>query len=95
MQIVWKEWKTEPRMGHGVHFHDLRRPRDMNLVAWLEDFYWLHGNPEVVTILCIPPDTITTVNMLTATKRIISKHVKKKKLIVGSFSRYIEGWAGT
>ena len=25
MKIVWKEWTTEPRMGHGVHFHDLRR----------------------------------------------------------------------
>ncbi len=38
MKIVWKEWTTEPGMGHGVHFHDLRRPRDRNLVAWLEDF---------------------------------------------------------
>jgi hypothetical protein len=95
MKIVWKEWKTEPCMGHGVHFHDRRRPRDRNLVAWLEDFYWLHENPEVVTILCIPPDIITTVSMLTATKRIISTYVKKKKLIIGSISRYIEAWPNT
>lgn len=95
MKIVWKEWTTEPRMGHGVHFHDLRRPRDRNLVAWLEDFYWLHENPEVVTILCIPPDTITTASMLTATKRTISKHVKKKELFIGSISRYIEAWPNT
>jgi len=45
--------------------------------------------------MCIPPDTITTISMLAATKRIISKHVKKKELFIGSISRYIEAWPNT
>ena len=95
MQIVWKEWTDEPSTGHGVQFHDRRRPHETNLIAWLEDFYWLRENPEVVTIWCIPPDTITSVKKLTAIKKTISKYVKNKELIIGSISRHIKAWPNT
>jgi hypothetical protein len=96
MQIVWKEWTTVPNVnafGHGVHFHDLRKPRDTSLVAWLEGYQWCHENPEVVTIWCIAPDTITTMDVLTAMKRAINKQVKDRKLPLGSISPHIAGYA--
>jgi hypothetical protein len=94
MEIVWKEWTTVPdknSFGHGVHFHDIRKPRDTSLIAWLEGYRWSHENSKVVTIWCIAPDTITTIDVLTEMKGVISKQLRNKKKLFGLISPRIEG----
>jgi hypothetical protein len=95
MKIVWKEWKITPdehSFGHGVHFHDCRKPRNASLVAWLEGYKWLHARPKIVTIWCIVPDIITTVNVIEVMQRAIDMHVKNKTLPCGRIAPYIDAW---
>jgi hypothetical protein len=93
MKIIWMEWKTVPdehSFGHGVHFHDSRKSCDMSLVAWLEGYEWLHGNPDTVQIWCITPDAITTASSLTVMKRDITAYVQSKKVPCGKISPNIQ-----
>ncbi len=41
MNIEWRVWTDMPNefsFGHGVHFHDNRKPRETSLVAWIEGY---------------------------------------------------------
>ena len=93
MRIIWNTWETTPdawAFGHGVHFHDCRKPSDHSLVAWLEGYEWLHGNPKVVPVWCIAPDSITTEDVLTAMREAITTHLKKKKVPSERISPHID-----
>lgn len=94
--VVWREWGSVPitgNFGHGVHFHDRQKPRMDSLVAWVEGYEWLHGNPDSVVIYCIAPDAITTQPVLRAMKAAITRRLKKCRTICGNITRRIEGIA--
>jgi len=98
MKIVWKEWIITPDQhdfGHGVHFHDCRRSREANLAAWLEGYEWLHERPKIVTVWCIPPDSITTVTEIQLMQGAIETYVKNKKLPCGRIAPHIDAWPNT
>jgi hypothetical protein len=83
VNIIWKEWQTVPEtwsFGHGVAFHDLNRPREASLIAWIKGYVWLHDNPETVEIFCIAADSITTVSILERMKEAIAEYVRKKDI---------------
>lgn len=82
MIIEWKTWTSVPDVGsfgHGIHFHDNKKPWDTSLVAWIEGYEWSHGNPKTIEIWCIAPDEVTTSRTLTAMKKTIEAYIKNKK----------------
>ena len=96
MRIVWKEWDVAPYdcpFGHGLQFHDRRKPRGASVVAWLEGFEWYHADPETVVIWCIPPDAITTTSVLTSAKKAIEEIVQGRQIPAGDVTPRIRGWA--
>ncbi|MFZ4441509.1 MAG: hypothetical protein ACOYOS_24120 [Syntrophales bacterium] len=98
MRIIWKEWAITPSVndfGHGVHFHDCRRPADADLVAWLEGYKWLHAKPKIVTIWCIAPDDITTQDVIGEMQKAIEIHVKNNRLPCGRIATNIDAWPNT
>jgi len=83
MRIRWHEWTVVPdfhEFGHGVHFHDIEKNRDCSLVAFLDSYEWLHGNPPEVVINCIKPDAITTQKVLDAMKVKVEQLVRSKNI---------------
>lgn len=96
MNICWREWTTIPsekHFGHGVHYHDIRKQNRNSLVAWLEGYEWLHGNPGTVTVWCISPDGITTKDDLDEMKQRVESCIHKKDVPCGRITPYIEGHA--
>jgi hypothetical protein len=90
MEIVWIEWTTTTdslTLGHGVCFHDRKREREEDLVAFVDGFEWLHGNPRQVTIRCIKTDKLTTSRTLNAFKRVIEDYVRRKEVPSGMLTR--------
>ena len=93
MNIEWKIWTSVPYelpFGHGVHFHDNFKQWDKSLVAWIEGYEWLHGNPETIQIWCIAPDEVTTPQILAAMKRSIKAKIKHKILLCGNITPRIK-----
>ena len=91
--IEWKTWTSVPNVwsfGHGIHFHDNSKQWDTSLVAWIEGYEWLNGNPETIHIWCIAPDEVTTPRILAAMKKSIEAKIKNKKLPCGNITRRIK-----
>lgn len=96
MIVDWKIWTSVPSVGsfgHGVHFHDDLKPWDTSLVAWIEGYEWLHGNPKTIEIWCIAPDDVTTSRILSAMKRSVEAKIKNKMMLCGNVTRRIKACA--
>jgi hypothetical protein len=92
MKIIWQEWTVVPdfhKFGHGIHFHDKRKERDASLVAFLDGYEWLHGNPPEVVIYCIKPDAITLPRVLNAMKAKVEELLPSKSIPDGMITRRI------
>jgi len=93
VRITWSEWTVVPNpwsFGHGVHFHDRKKPRESDLVAFVDGYRWLHENPEEVVVHCIKPDEVTTKRTLDAMKRRIESLLLAKSVPCGIIARRIE-----
>jgi hypothetical protein len=83
MKIIWNEWTVVPdfhHFGHGIHFHDKKKEWESGLVAFVEGYSWLHGNPPEVLVNCIKPDSITTPKVLNAMKVKIEELLRSKRI---------------
>jgi hypothetical protein len=97
MKIIWKEWPVVPdfhHLGHGIHFHDQKKEWESSLVAFVEGYGWLHGNPPEVVVNCIKPDSISTLKVLNAMKSKVeellrSKHIPKHMFLESMITRRI------
>jgi hypothetical protein len=80
--FIWTEWEGNPPsdFGHGVKFHDKKRGEPNDIVAFVEGFDWLKGNPKQITIHCIKPDAVTTRKTLDSFKKMIEEHIRKRDL---------------
>ena len=86
MKIMWKEWTVVPdfhHFGHGIHFHDTKKEWGSSLVAFVDGYAWLHGNPPEVVVNCIKPDFITTAKVLNAMKAKVEELLKSKRIPKG------------
>jgi len=95
MKLIWKQWQTIPSIssfGHGVHFHDMRKARQTSLVAWVQGYQWLHGNPEEVVIWVIPSDSVSTESFLSDMKEIVGSFIRHKKVPFGNIGRNLEAF---
>ena len=84
-KILWQEWPAWPiddsSFGHGIHYHDLRQRKTVDLVAFIDGFGWLDGTSSLVHGFHITPNKITTPKVVAAMKRRIETLVAEKKLI--------------
>ena len=72
--IQWHMWSHAPdngfSLGHGVHYHDVRRPGDTDVVALIRGFAWQRKDWQgVVTGYYLQPDAITTPEIITELKQ--------------------------
>jgi len=93
VQIQWhvrSPSEIEDALGHGIHYHDKRRPRSQSMVAYIDGYDWLGSKCETVTGYHIPPDAITTPRVLAAMKKHNQSLVAAQELIgCGDISRRI------
>lgn len=93
MNIIWKEWQITPEagsLGHGIHFHDKKRNRESDLIAFVDGFHWLHELSCDVVIYCIKPDATTDTQTLGAMKNEIEQYVCSKNISPRMITRRIE-----
>ena len=95
MNIVWQIWSRETpqgALGHGIEFHDRRRPDDNTLIGFIDGFGWLHGTQENVRIYHIQPDGFSSESTIRAMKRYAKSIIASKRVPQDSPRRRITTW---
>ena len=96
MKIVWQEWTPASMpggLGHGLEFRDVQREGYGGVVAFVDGFSWLHGDPAEVVVLCIKPDAQTGARTLAAMKKKIAALLLAKAIPCGMVTTRIAGIA--
>jgi hypothetical protein len=83
--IQWSMWSAVPgdsgSLGHGVHYHDTARSDENDIVAFIRGFAWRHnGFRRTVQGYYIPPDAITTQEIMTSLKQRIEALVAAREI---------------
>ena len=78
--IQWSMWSKAPdigySMGHGVHYHDVARQPENDVVAFIPRF---GGPPGVRQGYYIQPDAITPADFITDLKQIVERRVAARE----------------
>ena len=91
--IQWLEWEEIPHgFGHGVEFHTDPSPENASLVAFLDGYEWLHGNPTVVPIFIRKADDTCSATFLTEVKKQIEDALQSGKLRHGHLGGQLYAW---
>jgi hypothetical protein len=92
--VKWPEMLTFDGGGHGVQFHDIKRPRRHAIVAFIEGFDWSRSKPVIVRGVHLEPNEITTEDLIEEMKAAILKGINDPNWhFVGPISRRIDGYA--
>lgn len=78
--IQWSMWSTAPgtsgTLGHGVHYHDVARLPENDVVAFIQHRM---GRLGIKQGFYIQPDAITTTDVIVDLKQIIEKRVAARE----------------
>ena len=90
--IQWSEWEEIPELGHGVEFHIDPSPRKASLIAFLDGYEWLRGNPKVVPIFIRKANDTCPASFLMKVKAQIENALKSGKLRHGHLGGQLYAW---
>jgi hypothetical protein len=91
--IEWSEWEEIPHgFGHGVKFHTDDSPEEASLIAFLDGYEWLRGNPKVVPIFIRKADDTCPATFLLEVKKRIEHALKSGKLSHGHLGGKLYAW---
>ncbi len=78
--IQWSMWSTAPgtsgSLGHGVHYHDVARLPENDVVAFIQHRM---GRPGIQQGYYIQPDAVTPAEFMADLKQIIEKRVASRE----------------
>lgn len=89
-EIVWTPVPRLPtNLGHGVQFL-VRSANGRRLVAWLEEFEWLHSKPERVEILITDDEALLPASRAKKLKAAVETRIRAHELITGRVCEGVE-----